>query len=50
MSRCWLLNSVSVSGIFLGFFQVGSVFGIGISLYRGIGFGIPVLFLFFAKQ
>ena len=32
--------SVSVFGIFVGIFYVGSVFGIGILKYRDIGIGI----------
>ena len=35
--RCRYLMSVSVFGIFVGIFYVGSVFGIGILKYRDIG-------------
>ena len=34
------MTSVSVFGIFVGIFYVGSVFGIGILKYRDIGIGI----------
>jgi hypothetical protein len=34
------LKSVSVFGIFSVFLKVGTVFGIGIAKYRGIGIGI----------
>jgi len=35
-------GSVSVIGIFSVFLKVGTVFGIGIAKYRGIGIGIGI--------